>query len=116
MRRFTDRAGLDWSAFESARPDDRRRALGEMQLEARQLADAQKQIASELARTAPGDPGKDAVRKLAGEQDRLAERAQKLQESLKQQASSGAKGADGATGAKGADGARAVQTAAGWVK
>jgi alkylhydroperoxidase/carboxymuconolactone decarboxylase family protein YurZ len=30
MRRFTDRAGLDWSAFESARPDglpDRRQQL-----------------------------------------------------------------------------------------
>ena len=39
----------------AARPDDRRRALGEMQLEARQLADAQRQIASELGKTAPGD-------------------------------------------------------------
>ena len=72
--------------LESARPEDRRRALGDLQLEARQLADAQRQIASELARTQPGDAGKDAVRKLAGEQDRLAARASKLQDALKQQA------------------------------
>ena len=38
--------------LEAARPDERRRALGEMQLEARQMADAQRQIASELARPA----------------------------------------------------------------
>jgi hypothetical protein len=93
--------------LESARPDDRRRALGETQLEARQLADAQRQIASELARTAQGDAGKDAVRKLAGEQDRLAERAKKLQEALKQQ------GSQGSQGARGAQGAAQTQAAAG---
>ena len=72
--------------LEAARPDERRRALGEMQLEARQLADAQRQIASELGKAGQGEAGKDAVRRLAGEQERLAERARKLQESLKQQA------------------------------
>ena len=82
--------------LESARPDDRRRALGEMQLEARQLADAEKQIASELAKTAQGDAGKDAVRRLAGEQDRLADRARKLQEALKSQGAQGARGSQGA--------------------
>src|SRR5438105_13877910 len=45
--------------LESSRPDEQRRALGEMQLEARQLADAQRQIAAELAKTTQGDPGKD---------------------------------------------------------
>lgn len=34
----------------SAQPDDRRRALGELQLESRQLADAQRQLASEAHR------------------------------------------------------------------
>src|SRR6185369_10987703 len=84
-RRALDKLRELQQQLESARPDDRRRALGEMQLEARQLADAQRRIASELARTPQGEAGKDAVRKLAGEQDRLAERAKKLQESLKQQ-------------------------------
>jgi len=69
--------------MEASRPDEQRRALGEMQLEARQLADAQRQIASELSKTTQGDAGKDAVRKLAGEEERLAGRARKLQDSLK---------------------------------
>jgi hypothetical protein len=56
-----------------------------MQLEARQLADAQRQIASELAKTGSGDAAKDTVRRLAGEEDRVAERTRKLQDSLKQQ-------------------------------
>jgi hypothetical protein len=82
--------------LESARPEDRRRALGEMQLEARQLADAERQIASELSKAPQGDAGKDAVRKLAGEQDRLADRAARLGEGLKQQAAS--RGAEAAAG------------------
>jgi hypothetical protein len=82
--------------LESSRPDDRRRALGEMQLEARQLADAERQIASELSKAPQGEAGKDTVRKLAGEQDRLADRAAKLGDGLKQQAAS--KGTDGAAG------------------
>ena len=69
-----------------------------MQLEARQLADAQRQIASELGKTAQGEAGKDAVRKLAGEQERLAERAQKLQEGLKAQSSQGSARCRGAQG------------------
>ena len=36
--------------LESASPDGRRRALGDLQLEARQLADAERQIASESGR------------------------------------------------------------------
>src|SRR5262249_49224557 len=70
--------------IEATRPDEQRRALGEMQLEARQLADAQRQLASELSKTAQGEAGKDAVRRLAGEQERLADRARKLQEQLRQ--------------------------------
>jgi hypothetical protein len=77
--------------LESAQPDERRRALGDMQLEARQLADAQRQIASELSKTPQGETASDSVRKLAGEQERLAERARKLQDGAKQQASDAAK-------------------------
>ena len=88
----------------SARPDERRRALGERQLEARQLADAQRQIAAELGKTAPGDAARDAVRRLAGEEERLGERTRKLQEGLKQQATS--KGAESIRGNKGDEGAR----------
>jgi hypothetical protein len=105
--------------MQGARPDERRRAIGEMQLEARQLADAQRQVASELGKTAPGEAGKDAARRLAGEQERLAQRARKLQDNLKQQASGGAsadpagrKDAKAGTAAA-ADGDRTAKAAAG---
>ncbi len=68
--------------LESAQPDERRRALGDLQLEARQLADAQRQVASNLAKTSDASGSGDAVRRLAGEEDRLAERARKLQNGL----------------------------------
>jgi hypothetical protein len=66
-------------------PDGRRRALGDLQLEARQLADAERQIASESRRTEAGEAGKDTLRRLAGEQQRLADRLQRVQEGLAQQ-------------------------------
>ena len=80
--------------LESARPDERRRALGEMQLESRQLADAERQMASELSKLGQGDAAKDALRRLAGEQQRLAGRAQKLQQGLKEQAAAAAGSGD----------------------
>jgi hypothetical protein len=72
--------------MQSSRPDDRRRAAGEMQLEAKQLADGQRQIAAELGKIPSGDAGKDALRRLAGDQERLAERMGRLQNDLKEQA------------------------------
>lgn len=77
--------------------EGRRRALGDLQLEARQLADAQRQIASESGRARNGQPGTDALRRLAGEQDRLAERLQRVQQGLRQQGQ-GTPGAQGAPG------------------
>jgi hypothetical protein len=65
-------------------PDGRRRALGDLQLEARQLADAQRQIASEAGGARSGQASSDALRRLAGEQERLAERLQRVQQGLKQ--------------------------------
>jgi hypothetical protein len=70
--------------MQSNQPDERRRAVGDMQLEARQLADAQRQVASELGKAGSDGGGKDAVRRLAGEEERLADRTRRLQESLKQ--------------------------------
>jgi hypothetical protein len=72
--------------MQAGRPDEQRRAVGEAQLEARQLADAQRQIASELNRTTGGgEAARDALRRMAGDQDRLADRARRLQDSLKRQ-------------------------------
>jgi hypothetical protein len=75
--------------LQSAQPDDRRRALGDLQLESRQLADAQRRLANEASKVGEGRGGEDARRRLAGEQERLAERAERLQESVKQLAKSG---------------------------
>jgi Domain of unknown function (DUF4175) len=95
--------------LEGARPDDRRRALGEMQLEARQMADAERQIASELGKAGSGEAGKDAVRRLAGEQERLAERARRLQETLKRQGSEGSKDSEGSKRSEGLRGSESSQ-------
>ena len=70
--------------MQASRPDDRRRALGDLQLETRQLADAQRRVANEAARTATGQSGDDARRRLAGDQERLAERVERLQEQVEQ--------------------------------
>ena len=85
--------------------NDARRSLGDKQLEARQLADAQRQLGAELdkaeksgrgtAGSSGGSEGeKDTARRLAGEQERLAERTKALQEDLKRQAAGGAAGGD----------------------
>ena len=83
-------------------PDARRRAAGELQLEARQLADAERQLAS-TASTSPRSGGSqptsaeatagsqgngatsaDDTRRRRAEQERLADRAQRLEEGVKQ--------------------------------
>ncbi len=91
----------------TAGPDDRRRALGEMQLEARQLAEAERQLAGEVnrglqgsrgsqssqssqgsqgSRGSRGAPDSDTLRRLAGEQERLVDRARRVQDGLDRQA------------------------------
>jgi hypothetical protein len=80
--------------LQSATPEGRRRALGDLQLEARQLADAQRQIASESNQAQGGQPNADNLRRLAGEQERLAERLQRVEQGLKQQGAGNAAGSD----------------------
>jgi hypothetical protein len=75
--------------MQSARPEERRRAAGDLQLEARQIADAERRLGNEAARTAAGPAGEDARRKLAAEQERLADRTERLGESVRQLAQSG---------------------------
>jgi hypothetical protein len=66
-----------------AQPDDRRRALGEMQLESRQLADAQRRLADEAGARGTGDQA-DRLRRRAAEQERLAERTERLEQGVRQ--------------------------------
>ena len=89
-------------------PDDRRRALGELQLESRQLADARASSPTKLRRRRAENRRvplaqvrrvsqmtmRDAVAR--GEQERLAERMQRLEQSVPS-SRAGAEGARGAT-------------------
>jgi hypothetical protein len=75
--------------MQSARPEERRRAAGDLQLEARQIADAERRLGNEASRTATGTAGEDARRKLAAEQERLADRTQRLGEAVRQLGQSG---------------------------
>jgi hypothetical protein len=72
--------------METSRPDDRRRALGDLQMETRQLAEQQRRLANESSRAADGQRGDDARRRLAGEQERLAERADRLEQQVSRMA------------------------------
>jgi hypothetical protein len=58
----------------------RQRAAGELQLEAQQVAEGQRQIAREMARLekGSGQAGGDALRRLAGEKEKLADRIDEL--------------------------------------
>ncbi len=76
--------------MQGARPEDRKRAVGDLQLEARQIADAERRLGNEASRAAAGQSGEDARRRLAAEQERLADRTQRLGDSVKQLAAAGA--------------------------
>ena len=67
----------------SAQPDDRRRALGEMQLEARQLAEAQRRLGSQTGGGQSGDAA-DRSRRQSAEQERLADRTERLEQGVRQ--------------------------------
>jgi hypothetical protein len=73
-------------------PNEQRRALGDMQLEARELADAQRRVGEERGKAGSGESAQDTLRRLAGEQERLADRVQRLQDGLEQQAEAGGQG------------------------
>ncbi|MCC7240514.1 MAG: hypothetical protein IT180_01200 [Acidobacteria bacterium] len=70
--------------MERSQPGERKRATGGLQFEARQLADAERRLASESDRVTPGSAGEQSRRRLAGEQERLAERADRLREAARQ--------------------------------
>jgi DNA repair exonuclease SbcCD ATPase subunit len=96
--------------LEGSTTDGQRRALGDLQLEAQQLADAQRRIAAESAKVPSGDAGQDVNRRLAGEQERLADRLDRVQQGLEQQAKTRGQGA---TSGKGSDPSQQMRQAAG---
>jgi hypothetical protein len=70
-------------------PDQRRRALGELELESRQLAEAQRRIGSQAGRGSSPADREDQARRGASAQQRLAERAERLEQSVRQLAGAG---------------------------
>jgi len=66
----------------SSQPDDRRRAIGELQLESRQLADGERRLSNEG--TTPQSAGTDGSRRRALEQDRLADRTERLEQAVRE--------------------------------
>jgi hypothetical protein len=69
--------------LQGTEPNERRRALGDLQLEARQLAERQRQLGEQAAASPRGASAADARRRIAGDQDRLADRLQRLHEGVK---------------------------------
>ena len=94
--------------MQGSRPEERRRAIGDLQMEARQLAEAERRLGNEANSTGAGGPGEDARRRLAAEQERLADRTDRLAESARRLAATPA-GPDGKAGQAMADAARELQ-------
>jgi hypothetical protein len=79
--------GVERALSESG-PDERRKALGDTQLEARQLATRQRQLNEQAARASEPDRA-DARRRVSGEQEQLAGRADALAQRLRELSSRG---------------------------
>ena len=92
--------------MQGSRPEERRRAIGDLQMEARQLAEAERRLGNEVNRTRAGGAGEDARRRLAAEQERLADRTDRLAESARKLAATpmGPDGPDGPDGQGGKSG------------
>ncbi|MGE0815592.1 MAG: hypothetical protein AB7O28_07535 [Vicinamibacterales bacterium] len=75
MRRAED-------ALRGSTAEDLQRRLGDVQLEARQIAEAQRRLTDRVARGATAEARADA-RQAAGEQARLAARAERLKERMR---------------------------------
>lgn len=74
-------------ALQAGTPGERQRAAGDVQLEARELAEAQRQLASqagELGQPQTGASANERRRQLAGEQGRLAERVASLERQVRE--------------------------------
>jgi hypothetical protein len=70
--------------MERARPDERRRAMGDLQFETRQLAEAERRLAGESEKLPPGNGGEEARRRLSAEQERIAERTERLRQAARE--------------------------------
>ena len=90
--RALDRLRSAERALSGASPDARRRRAGGVQSEARQIAEAQRRLAGE-ASASSGD--EESLRRLAGQQARLAERARHLEQAARELAAREGRGTPG---------------------
>jgi hypothetical protein len=105
-RQALDRLRSLERSMQGGQPDEQRRAVGDLQLEARQLAERQRQLSRQAAAAGRERDPSSARRRVAGDQDRAAERAERLEDGLRQlpgsegdsQPGQGARGADQAAG------------------
>jgi hypothetical protein len=84
-------------ALSGGTPDERRRRAGDLQAQARQMAEAERRLASEASATSEAGAGEQGLRRLADEQARLAERAQALEEATRDLAGREPRGPRGET-------------------
>lgn len=70
-------------------PNQRRRELGELQVEAQQIADLERRVADEASRLGRGTPDPTTRTRLADEQDRLAGRVETLEKQLREMSTAG---------------------------
>ncbi len=74
-------------ALQAGTPGERQRAAGDVQLEARELAEAQRQLATQAGSLGEGQSGaatNERRRQLAGEQGRLADRVASLERQVRE--------------------------------
>jgi hypothetical protein len=71
-----------------AQPDDRRRQLGELQLESQQLAEAERRLSEDGAQNNAGARD-DGARRRGAEQERLADRTERLEAAVRRLAEAG---------------------------
>ena len=76
--------------LQASDPSERQRVLGELQLEAQRLAEAERRIATESDQLDAGPTGRDARRRLADDQDGLAGRVDTLEQEVQRLLSAGA--------------------------
>ena len=85
-----------------SQPDNQRRALGEMQLESRQLAEAQRRLGRDATGRGQSGDRADRARQRAAEQERLADRTERLEDAVREMAGgegSGPRQQEGLSGA-----------------
>jgi hypothetical protein len=75
--------------LQADRPEERQRAIGDTQLEARQLAELQRRMAERMGEIGERPIDADARRRLAGEKDAIADRVGRLERDVKRLAESG---------------------------